>query len=240
MASAYHPYELRIRVISALETKMTVAKIIGIFKVCRETVYKWKRMRDSTGDIKAKCGYQNGYSRKIIKDKAEFLKFMKINEGKSIKEIVELMPNRASSSTIKRALKSFNYTYKKTFYHPKRDIVAREKFWEEITQIPPEKLVYLDESGIEDNACPLYGWSLRGARCYGNKIDLLHNLKIIEEFLGETKSSTAAYIDVREEQRGVSTTKLPIRLGYARGLFFQSLKFLNLSQDEFGDPFLGE
>ncbi len=49
-------------------------------------------------------------------------------------------------------------------------------------------------------------------------IDLLHNLKIIEEFLGETKSSTAAYIDVREEQRGVSTTKLPIRLGYARGL----------------------
>ncbi|WP_410521010.1 IS66 family transposase [Candidatus Tisiphia endosymbiont of Beris chalybata] len=50
------------------------------------------------------------------------------------------------------------------------------------------------------------------------KLDLLHNLKIIEEFLGETKSSTAAYIDVREEQRGVSTTKLPIRLGYARGL----------------------
>ncbi|WP_341763657.1 palindromic element RPE1 domain-containing protein [Candidatus Tisiphia endosymbiont of Beris chalybata] len=50
----------------------------------------------------------------------------------------------------------------------------------------------------------------------------MHNLKIIEEFLGETKSSTAAYIDVREEQRGVSTTKLPIRLGYARGLFYQS------------------
>ncbi|WP_341764368.1 palindromic element RPE1 domain-containing protein [Candidatus Tisiphia endosymbiont of Beris chalybata] len=47
----------------------------------------------------------------------------------------------------------------------------------------------------------------------------MHNLKIIEEFLGETKSSTAAYIDVREKQRGVSTTKLPIRLGYARGLF---------------------
>ncbi|WP_341763617.1 palindromic element RPE1 domain-containing protein [Candidatus Tisiphia endosymbiont of Beris chalybata] len=48
----------------------------------------------------------------------------------------------------------------------------------------------------------------------------MHNLKIIEEFLGETKSSTAAYIDVREEQRGVLTTKLPIRLGYARGLIY--------------------
>jgi hypothetical protein len=80
------------------------------------------------------------------------------------------MPNRISSSTIKRALKSFNYTYKKTFYHPKRDIIAREKFQEEITQIPQEKLVYLDESGIKDNACPLYGWSLREERCYGKKI----------------------------------------------------------------------
>ncbi|WP_341763802.1 palindromic element RPE1 domain-containing protein [Candidatus Tisiphia endosymbiont of Beris chalybata] len=53
----------------------------------------------------------------------------------------------------------------------------------------------------------------------------MHNLKIIEEFLGETKSSTAAYIDVREEQRGVSTTKLPIRLGYARALLKQFLIF---------------
>ncbi|WP_341764340.1 palindromic element RPE1 domain-containing protein [Candidatus Tisiphia endosymbiont of Beris chalybata] len=54
----------------------------------------------------------------------------------------------------------------------------------------------------------------------------MHNLKIIEEFLGETKSSTAAYIDVREKQRGVSTTKLPIRLGYARGLLYCSSTIL--------------
>ncbi|MCC8371435.1 MAG: palindromic element RPE1 domain-containing protein [Rickettsia endosymbiont of Pseudomimeciton antennatum] len=46
----------------------------------------------------------------------------------------------------------------------------------------------------------------------------MHNLKIIEEFLGKTKSSTAAYLNVREERRRVLTTKLPIRLGYARGL----------------------
>lgn len=28
-------------------------------------------------------------------------------------------------------------------------------------------LVFLDESGIEDNACLEYGWSLKGLRCYG-------------------------------------------------------------------------
>jgi len=30
-------------------------------------------------------------------------------------------------------------------------------------------LVFLDESGVEDNACIEYGWSKRGNRCYGEK-----------------------------------------------------------------------
>ncbi len=97
-----------------------------IFRLCKRSI------KESTGDIKAKCGYQNGYSRKLIKDKAEFLEFMKINEGRSIQEIGELMPNRMSSSTIKRALKSFNYTYKKNLLSPqegyssKREVLGRD------------------------------------------------------------------------------------------------------------------
>ncbi|MCC8372031.1 MAG: hypothetical protein LN568_04765 [Rickettsia endosymbiont of Pseudomimeciton antennatum] len=49
-------------------------------------------------------------------------------------------------------------------------------------------------------------------------LDYLHKSKIVEEFLGETKPSTAAYIDVREERRRVSTTKSPTRLTYAGSL----------------------
>ena len=30
--------------------------------------------------------------------------------------------------------------------------------------------MFIDESGIEDNACLEYGWSLKGSRCYGEKI----------------------------------------------------------------------
>ena len=30
-------------------------------------------------------------------------------------------------------------------------------------------MVFIDESGIEDNACPEYGWSIKGRRCYGEK-----------------------------------------------------------------------
>ena len=37
--------------------------------------------------------------------------------------------------------------------------MAREEFIKKVKEIPLEKLVYLDESGIEDNACPTNGWS---------------------------------------------------------------------------------
>ncbi|MCC8371597.1 MAG: NAD-dependent DNA ligase LigA [Rickettsia endosymbiont of Pseudomimeciton antennatum] len=51
-----------------------------------------------------------------------------------------------------------------------------------------------------------------------SKIDFLYKSKIVEGFLGETKPSTAAYIDVREERRQVSTTKSPTRLTYTGSL----------------------
>ena len=59
---------------------------------------------------------------------------------------------------------------KKTFYHPKRDIGLRNEFIEAIKIIPEENIVYIDESGIEDNACRDHGWSSRGDRCYGEKL----------------------------------------------------------------------
>ncbi|MCC8371518.1 MAG: HemK family protein methyltransferase [Rickettsia endosymbiont of Pseudomimeciton antennatum] len=49
-------------------------------------------------------------------------------------------------------------------------------------------------------------------------LDFPHKSKIVRGFLGETKPSTAAYIDVREERRRVSTTKSPTRLTYAGSL----------------------
>ncbi|MCC8397828.1 MAG: hypothetical protein LN569_00645 [Rickettsia endosymbiont of Labidopullus appendiculatus] len=56
--------------------------------------------------------------------------------------------------------------------------------------------------------------------CSSEKIlDFLHKSKNPSGFLGETKPSTAAYIDVREERKQVSTTKSPTRLTYAGSLF---------------------
>ncbi|WP_425360989.1 hypothetical protein [Candidatus Tisiphia endosymbiont of Stenodema calcarata] len=53
-------------------------------------------------------------------------------------------------------------------------------------------------------------------------LDFLHKSKIVEGFLEETKPSTAAYTDVREERRRISTTKSPTRLIYAGSLLLQT------------------
>ncbi len=50
------------------------------------------------------------------------------------------------------------------------DLGLRSEFIEKIKFITKEKLVFIDESGIEDNACREYGWSRLWQRCYGEKI----------------------------------------------------------------------
>ena len=46
----------------------------------------------------------------------------------------------------------------------------RLAFMDKVKDIDLKDLVFIDESGIEDNACLMYGWSKRGDRCYGEKI----------------------------------------------------------------------
>lgn len=124
MARAY-PHELRVRVIAALESRMPVSRIMQIFKVCRDTVYKWKNRKDTTGDVQAKKGYQSGKHRKVIKDEKEFLRIVESNKSKSVKELAVMM--KVSPSTIHRTLKGINYTYKKNFLSPQERYRSKKK-----------------------------------------------------------------------------------------------------------------
>ena len=74
MAAAY-PYELRKRVLNAYEKGLRITTIKEIFNVSRNTIYKWLKIKDKTGDIKAKEGYQKGHSHKV-KNMEEFRNFI--------------------------------------------------------------------------------------------------------------------------------------------------------------------
>ncbi|XGA08203.1 MAG: hypothetical protein U0X86_000393 [Wolbachia endosymbiont of Xenopsylla cheopis] len=64
-------------------------------------------------------------------------------------------------------LKKAGYTYKKTFLYQERDEVKNSK-----TKINKENLIFIDESGIDDNEFYAYGWAQKGRDC------LLKNLHL--------------------------------------------------------------
>ncbi len=73
----------------------------------------------------------------------------------------------------------------------------------EIQNIDPADIVYSDETGIDDNEVPLFGWSARGKRCYDKKrgvrktrynITAALNLKsVFAPFIFEGYSNAAVY-----------------------------------------------
>ena len=50
-----------------------------------------------------------------------------------------------------------------------RNEILREEFKEKIKHIDKENIVYLDETGMNDNEVISYGWSIKGSRLYGLK-----------------------------------------------------------------------
>ena len=64
MPSPYS-YDLRIRVVAAVEQGMEVTEASRIFGLHRDTITGWLARKAATGDVQAKVGYQRGHSHKI-------------------------------------------------------------------------------------------------------------------------------------------------------------------------------
>lgn len=116
MPSPY-PYELRTRVIAALEAGVEIKKITSLFNISRDTLYKWKKIKKASGDIVARSGYQKGHNHKLVHFSG-FEEFIANNKDKSLKELCELSGGRLSSTSIWRGLKAIGYSYKKNFLSP--------------------------------------------------------------------------------------------------------------------------
>ena len=53
---------------------MSITKASQIFRINRQTIYNWVSIREETGKLEAKSGYQKGHSHKI-KDLEQLEKF---------------------------------------------------------------------------------------------------------------------------------------------------------------------
>lgn len=107
-----YSYDLRIRVITAVEAEERISHVSKTYDVSRETIYQWLKLKKETGDIKAKFGYQKGINSKIT-DLEEFKEFVEKHRNKTSAEMARDWRNAISASTILRYLRKIDYTRKK-------------------------------------------------------------------------------------------------------------------------------
>lgn len=109
---APYSYDLRQKVISAVERGMSIAEASRVFDVSRNTIYQWRKRQSATGELKADSGYQHGWGHKI-KDLESFRQFLLANGEKTQVEMAIAWSGKISPSTLSRALKKIGFTRKK-------------------------------------------------------------------------------------------------------------------------------
>ncbi|MEH1880514.1 IS630 family transposase [Nostoc sp.] len=165
---ASYSYDLRTKVINAIDGGMGKTQVSHIFAISRNTIDIWLKKREETGDYQSKIGYQQGYNPKIP-DLEQFQKFTLLNGSKTQAEMAEAWPEEVSDRTIGKALKKLVIPEKKTYGYRERDEDKRQEFRVKISQKEASQLVYIDESGIDNREDYGYGWNPKGKRFHDLK-----------------------------------------------------------------------
>lgn len=123
---APYSYDLRIKVIEAIDGGMGKTEASQIFKISRNTINLWIQRREQTGDCRAKKGYQQGYGRKIT-DLDKFREFARKHGSQTQKEMAEAWEGKISDRTIGKALRNMGFTRKKKLTDTKKEMKKKDK-----------------------------------------------------------------------------------------------------------------
>ncbi len=123
---ASYSYDLRKKVLDAIDDGMSKSLASKIFKISRNTINLWLARREETGDYRAKVGYQQGYGAKIT-DLESFRKFAQRQGSKTQKEMAQAWPEKISDLTIGKALKKINFTRKKKLTGIEKEMKKKDK-----------------------------------------------------------------------------------------------------------------
>jgi transposase len=110
MPSPYS-YDLRIRVIGAVEKGMAMREASHRFGVHPQTITAWLTRKAATGDVQATVGYQRGHSHKIPAPEP-FKAFVQAQGEATLEELAEAWGG-VKRLTIWRHLRKLGYTHKK-------------------------------------------------------------------------------------------------------------------------------
>lgn len=116
---APYSYDLRRKVIEAIDGGMKKTEASKIFRISRNTINLWLQRREETGDYRADAGYQRGYEAKIP-DLEKFKEFARKHGSQTQKEMAQAWQGKISDKTIGKALKKIGFTRKKNLRVPRK------------------------------------------------------------------------------------------------------------------------
>ena len=133
-----------------------------IFKVSIVTIRKWEKQLKETGDL-GKKELHRGF-RKIDPEKLKAY----VAEYPDAYQSEMAQVFGCSESGIHDALKWHKITRKKkTTRYQEQDQQKVAAYLEQIQDIPPEKIAYVDECGIDTYLYRKYGYAVRGQPVFG-------------------------------------------------------------------------
>lgn len=147
MTTSPYSKDLRKKVINYLSQWGTQKVASEIFAVHRNTISRWWVRYNKEGNYEAKA--RLGPKSKI--DYREVELFVRNNPDTKLASVGDKFGISAWHAI--RILRKLNFSYKKTFSYVEASKEKRDKYREAIRDIQIEKLVYIDESGIDMTTC---------------------------------------------------------------------------------------
>ncbi|MCC2644301.1 MAG: transposase, ISFTu1 [Burkholderiales bacterium] len=158
--------DLRDKVIILYKTgKYKQLDISNLLSISYKTIKTWIKQYRETGNCNLIKPVKIGRKRKFD-DKQQVLAHLQINPDASGKEMREALAPGISGTAFYNSLSRMGITYKKEVKYKKRYQVKRKEFLAQIKDIDINNLVYIDETGIDNNIAPLRGWAPSGVKSF--------------------------------------------------------------------------
>lgn len=164
-----YPTKVRELVLGAYDDGVVTAEIVGRFKVspswARRVSQRWREE-----GLRVATQQKHGPDPKLTSvHRQQLMDLVKETPDVTLTELKECLSIPVSISTIARALTDMKLTFKKKSVHASEqgrpDVKQKREDWEEcLPGLDVEKLVFLDESGINTAMARRYGRCLEGER----------------------------------------------------------------------------
>jgi transposase len=166
-----YSYDLRRRILRAVDQGMPRAEIGKTFAVSQSTIKRYLRLRHETGDVKPKA-IPGRPSKKGAELQAGLLSQLETHPDATLVEHCQFWEAThdipVSSTTMSRAIKRLNWTRKKKTIRASEQNEADRAAWrEQAKTLDASKLVFIDECGSNIALARVYARSPKGKRVFG-------------------------------------------------------------------------